>query len=500
MDAALWELLDEGESEDEVAAIIRLGQPGVAPPGVRLVAEFGHIATCRVKRGEIIKTREAETVASFKAPRIFGPEPEPDDELLEDISESFTFVDERRPPEETATGRRCLIGVVDWGCDFAHPDFRHPDGTTRLLALWDQRPQTNRTVPVPYGYGVVHAREAINHALKTSDPYATLGYHPADSDTGQGSHGTHVLGIAAGNGRAGGPPGVAPEADLVFVHSSTLASEGPDRLGDSVTLLEAIDFIKGAAEDRPWVINLSMGRHGEPHDGTTLVEQGLDQILRAAPGRAIVQSTGNYFDRRIHSSGQLRPADERQLVWEVAEIDPTPNQLEVWYSGLDTFEVEVIGPDECLRQRAALEAQTAFMLNGVEVGKIYHRRAEPNNLSNHIEIFLHRGAPAGEWIVTIKGKDVVDGRYHAWIERDAACPRCQSNFSAKDAVSISTTGTICNGFRTIAVGAYNLHSPRRELAPFSSSGPTRDGRLKPDLVAPGVRVLAARSAPRAADG
>jgi hypothetical protein len=392
-----------------------------------------------------------------------------------------------------------LIGVVDWGCDFAHPDFRHPDGTTRLLALWDQRPQTNRTAPVPYGYGVVHAREAINHALKTSDPYATLGYHPADSDTGQGSHGTHVLGIAAGNGRAGGPPGVAPEADLVFVHSSTLASEGPDRLGDSVTLLEAIDFIKGAAEDRPWVINLSMGRHGEPHDGTTLVEQGLDQILRAAPGRAIVQSTGNYFDRRIHSSGQLRPADERQLVWEVAEIDPTPNQLEVWYSGLDTFEVEVIGPDECLRQRAALEAQTAFMLNGVEVGKIYHRRAEPNNLSNHIEIFLHRGAPAGEWIVTIKGKDVVDGRYHAWIERDAACPRCQSNFSAKDAVSISTTGTICNGFRTIAVGAYNLHSPRRELAPFSSSGPTRDGRLKPDLVAPGVRVLAARSAPRNAD-
>lgn len=499
MDAALWELLDEGESEDEVAAIIRLSRPGVAPPGVRLVAEFGHIATCRLKRRDILPTREAKTVGSLKAGRVHGPEPEPDDELLEGIPESLTFVDERRPPGESATGRGCVIGVVDWGCDFAHPDFRNPEGKTRLLALWDQRAQKDRKAPAPYGYGVVHMREAINHALTTSDPYATLNYHPADADTGQGAHGTHVLGIAAGNGRGGCPPGIAPEADLVFVHSATLAREGPDRLGDSVTLLEAIDFIKRVAGDRPWVINLSMGRHGEPHDGTTLVEQGLDQVLRAAPGRAIVQSTGNYFDRRIHSSGQLRPSEQRQLVWIVEEIDPTPNQLEVWYSGLDTFDVEVVGPDECLQQSAALDEQAAFIVKGIEVGKIYHRRAEPNNLSNHVEIFLHRGAPNGRWIVTLKGKEVLDGRYHAWIERDAACPRCQSTFSVDDAVSTSTTGTICNGFRTIAVGAYNLHSPEHELAPFSSSGPTRDGRLKPDLVAPGVRVLAARSAPREPD-
>jgi len=59
-----------------------------------------------------------------------------------------------------------------------------------------------------------------------------------------------------------------------------------------------------------------------------------------------------------------------------------------------------------------------------------------------------------------------------------------------------TTGTICNGLRTIAVGAYNPHSPGRELAPFSSCGPTRDDRVKPDLIAPGESILAARSAPR----
>jgi subtilisin family serine protease len=498
MDAALWELLAEGNSEDEVAAIIRLGQPGIAPPGVRLVSQFGHIATCRLQRGAILATREDGAVASFKASRVLAPEQEIEDSALEDLPESFAYLDERRPPDETATGRGVVIGVIDWGCDFAHPDFRNPDGSTRLLALWDQRSQEGANSPGPYGYGVVHTREAINKALANADPYAALNYHPADSDTGRGSHGTHVLSIAAGNGRGGGPEGVAPEALLVFVHSSPISHERSDRLGDSVTLLEAVDFIAHVAGDCPWVINLSMGRHGEPHDGSTLVEQGLDEALRSTPGCAVVQSTGNYFERGIHSSGQLRPAEERSLTWEIEEVDPTPNQLEVWYSGLDAIELGLTAPGHSSGQVAFPGEQVVVSVAGREIGKIYHRRAEPNNLCNHIEIILYPGAPPGSWEVRLKGKDIVDGRYHAWIERDAACPRCQSRFSVGDSVATNTTGTICNGFRTIAVGAYDPHSPRHELAPFSSSGPTRDGRLKPDLLAPGVRILAARSSPRKA--
>jgi hypothetical protein len=113
----------------------------------------------------------------------------------------------------------------------------------------------------------------------------------------------HVTGIAAGNGRSGGPTGIAPEADLVFVHLTTL-DQGDDKveLADSATLLEAIDFVRRVAGARPWVVNLSMGQTGDPHDGTTLVEQGLDAALTEAPGRAIVQSTGNYWDARLHSS------------------------------------------------------------------------------------------------------------------------------------------------------------------------------------------------------
>ena len=138
MDPELWEMLEEGDSEDEVAAIIRLGQPGIVPPGVRVIAQFGEIVTVRIiKRGSILDIREEAEVASFKAQGPpYGPDVELDDtELLEGLPEAIQPSDERRPPLLDATGRDVVVGIVDWGLDFAHPDFRNPDGSTRILAL-----------------------------------------------------------------------------------------------------------------------------------------------------------------------------------------------------------------------------------------------------------------------------------------------------------------------------------------------------------------------------
>jgi len=502
MDPALWELLEEGSSEDEIAAIIRLRQPRVFPPGVRVIAQFGEIVTVRMKRGAILEIHEDTEVASFKAPGLpMGPDVESDDaEMLDDLDLTIRPSDERRPSSLDATGKNIVIGIIDWGLDVNNLAFRNPDGSTRILALWDQRGNPQPDSPQPYGYGIVHNSEGINQALASSDPYAALGYHPADSDRGRGSHGTLVASIAAGNSRDGSPSGIAPEAELVFVHPTTWGRGSSGKLGDSVTLLEAIDFIMKIAGERPWVINLSMGRAADRHDGTTLVEQGFDAILKAAPGRAICQSTGNYYNRKLHASGQLRPAEERKLTWEISKSDITPNELEIWYPGRDKFEVEIHSPDNQLTARLKLGERMPLVINDQLIGRGYHRATEPNNLDNHIVILLYKEAEAGDWEVTLIATDVVDGRFHAWIERDSACPDCQSRFRPEDADPTSTTGTICNGLRTIAVGAYDPHVPNQPVAPFSSMGPTRDNRLKPDLCAPGVNILGARSAPRDFNG
>jgi outer membrane protein OmpA-like peptidoglycan-associated protein/subtilisin family serine protease len=496
MDPALKELM-KGSGDDEVEAIVRLDPEGNVPPHVRVIARFGEIATVRLPRERIAETWADESVVSLKAARPFGLDPDPlpaaaatEAEDLEEETE-----DRRRPEGIDATGRGVVVAVLDWGFDFAHPNFRNRDGSTRALALWDQAAPGRG--PEPYGYGRLYTREEIDRALRHDEPYRALGYHPASGDpTGKGAHGTHVLDIAAGNGRAEGAPlGIAPEADLLFVHLATRGGIGEQAsLGNSVTLLEGLDWVNRMAGGRSWVVNMSVGRHGGPHTGLTLVEQGLDALLAAAPGRAVVQSTGNYYAARVHASGYLRPGHQHTLRWCTDQADVTPNELEVWYPGRDVFGLEVRSPDGRTEVRVPLGGQAAIEIGGREVGRAYHRAKDPGSGDNHVDIFLDPRAPAGCWQVVLTGEDVIDGRFHAWVERDAGCPSCQSRLDPGDADPATTTGTIANGFRSITVGAYDAHSGDRTLGAFSSCGPTRDGRLKPDLLAPGVRVLAARSA------
>lgn len=494
MDPELYELLQEGAPEDEVAVVLRLRDPARFPAGAEVIARFGHIVTARVRRGQIPGVREDPAVASVKAPRSVSPDLEVLDAELTaaEASEAFAPQDERRPPDLRATGRGVVVGVIDWGCDFAHPDFRHPDGTTRLLALWDQRPRGERGAP-PYGYGRLFGPAPLNAALAAPDPYAALGYHPADADAGLGAHGTHTLGIAAGNGRGGGPSGVAPEAGLVFVHLG--AREGPDAvpLGNSVELLEGLDLISRVAGARPCAVNLSLGRHAGEKTGRSLVERALDEWVSLRPGRAVVQSCGNYFERRTHLGLTLRPGETRTFEVRVSPGDRSPNELDLWYPGRDRLGVEVRSGDGRVTAQAARGERATAALNGGEVLRVHHRAHDPNNGDHQVSVHLGVVQGLTAWEVTLTGEDVQDGRVHVWIERDSACGSCQSRFPREEADARSTLGTICTGFRTLAVGAYDPHRGERPLGRFSSSGPTRDGRVKPDLIAPGVMVLAPRS-------
>ena len=160
-------------------------------------------------------------------------------------------------------------------------------------------------------------------------------------------------------------------------------------LGNSVALLEAVDFIRREAGECPVVINLSIEAHGGPHDGCTLVELGLDAFLTEAPGRCICQSTGNYFRTATHVSGVLRAGERRRFTWWTDAADVTPNELELWYSGQDRFVIELSAPQRDTIWRVPLGERAAIEVEDEIVGRIYHRAYEPNNGDHNALMFLY---------------------------------------------------------------------------------------------------------------
>jgi outer membrane protein OmpA-like peptidoglycan-associated protein/subtilisin family serine protease len=512
VDPALWELLraEAGADGDRVLeAIIRLARPGIEIPDIRIVSRFGTVATCRIRARDIVPVRARHDVVSLKAAHGLSPgfEPTTGAAAADALPPAgFRPADVRRSPGLTLTGKGVVVASVDWGLDVDSAAFRwsadpaaaggnRPVGGTRFLSFWDQRDLAAGPRPDPYGYGTVHDREQIDRALHDPRPYEQLGYHPAIADRGgHGTHGTHVLDIAAGNGQAGGPAGIAPEADLIFVHLADRTTGGLANLGDSVRLLEAVDFISRMAGSQPCVINISAGRTCGPKDGTTLVERALDELLAATPGRFVVNSVGNYFGWRTHSCGRIAPEESRSLTFVIDPADITLNELEIWYDGADEFAVRIDPPGYTGSRAVRLGERSDLLIEGQAVGRVYHRRHDPNNGDNHIVAYIDPIGRAGNWTVTLEARQVKSGRFHAWIERDDTCRGCQARFTLADSSPVTTIGTIAASRVPLIVGAYDGHDPVWPVAPFSSSGPSRDHRPKPDLVAPGVDVLAARSA------
>jgi subtilisin family serine protease len=480
----------------EIPVLARVADPAAwrALPDVRDGVEIGAardggvIVTGRVPVDRIESLRQDPTVLSLKAATLLRPTL---DATTRSIGSRKTLLPAGARGRQ---GEGVVVGVIDFGLDFVHQNFRNADGSTRLLALWDQD-----GTPRPKGavaYGRVHERGDIDKALRAKDPYAALRYEPEPA-----SHGTHVTDIAAGNGRGTGTPGVAPNADIVFVELSAgdVPWDGPDVLGrtfgDSVHLVEALKFILDRAGDRPCAVNLSLGTNGGPHDGSTLVEQAIDALVTAKSDRAVVIAASNAYADGIHASGIVRAGKTVDLSWEISRGDDTSNELELWYDGDDRLDVELIGPDGESLGKVALGESATARSKGRPVLFAAHRANDPNNGDHAVNVFLDAGAPPGPWTLRLHGADVKDGRFHAWIERDDAGP---SSFAARPLDNSHTLGSISCGHHSIVVGSYDAHRAATPISFFSSAGPTRDGRPKPEVSAPGHQVVAASA--RSSDG
>lgn len=187
------------------------------------------------------------------------------------------------PLRRVYTGKNVLMGIIDTGLDIDHPDFKDTLGNTRILKIWDQYQPDNGTSS--YGYGVVWDSTSINNGTCTH-----IDYNGVD-------HGTHVAGIACGNGLAvDNYAGVAPEASIVAVASN----EGSSNWSSSV--VDAAKFIYDVADtyNMPCAINLSMGSYFGSHDGTDAASLLIDSIVNYKPGRIFVAAAGNAGDFSIY--------------------------------------------------------------------------------------------------------------------------------------------------------------------------------------------------------
>jgi subtilisin family serine protease len=431
-------------------------------------------------------------------------------------------------------GEGVLIGIIDvQGFDFSHPDFLDDQGNTRFYSIWDQggnaRPNPSRQAPVgmdrsQFNFGAEFKQPHMNAAIAA----ASNGNLPAyelerQSQIAESSHGTHVASIAAGN------RGVCRRSKIAAVLISLPENDYERRRSfyDSSRIVHAIDYLISVAEELglPVSINISLGTNGHAHDSSAAVSRWIDSSL-AVPGRAVCVAAGNagqevaafegdtgYVMGRIHTSGRIPSAGlNRDIEWLVVGngiADLSENELEIWYNAQDRFRVSVrppggnwIGP---VRPQEFIENR---QLGDDTFISIYNELYNPANGNNYIAVYLSPylstdrpilGVRAGKWTIRLEGEDVRCGDYHGWIERDDPrrlgrigdrdAWRFPSFFSQTSNVDNSSVSSLACGQRVISVA--NLDADAERISISSSQGPTRDGRQKPDVAAPGTNIVAA---------
>lgn len=374
------------------------------------------------------------------------------------------------------TGRGVLTGVIDSGIDYFHEDFRNEDGTTRILLLWDQ--DRDR----------VYTSQEIDEALAAPSRRQGLEIVPSADLSG---HGTAVAAIAAGNGRAGGGVyrGIAYESDLVVVK---LGAPLSDNFPRTTQLMRAVNFIVRQAQDMrmPVAINISFGNTYGSHDGTSLLETFMDDISNI--GRSvIVAGTGNEGAGAGHTSGILVMGRDTDAELSVAPFE-TGLGVQLWKSYVDEFAVSLITPsgDAIGPIDSRLGPQT-LRYGGTRI-LIYYGKPSPYSKAQEIYfdfIPVASYLDSGIWTFRLMPRRIVTGQYDMWLPSRNILNPSTRFLQASPETTLTIPSTAAS---VVSVGAYD--DSYQSYADFSGRGFTRQTRqVKPDLAAPGVDIITAKS-------
>jgi subtilisin family serine protease len=464
--------------------------------GLVVVGDVPGVAIGEIDEANLEKLEELENVS------YISTEPPPREQLSTSVPE--IHADLVRTASTPYTGAGVVIGILDTGIDIFHKNFQKPDGSTRILSIWDQSlvATGSQHPPAGFTFGVEFTAADIAAGLAHPD-------QPFGHQDGPSGHGTHVAGIAAGNGRQSdgctSPTywGVAPEADLVVV--KVLADK--NSANKSTSLTQAVQYVFNTADaqtpPKASVINASLSWGNGARDGTSAEEAYFDGILTSTSGRTLVISAGNdgslgdagdvgrgYYGSGSHAQKHINASATATVTLMFPPDDKTPDHIDIWYSsGAGRLQFQVTGPTGPISAAVGVgSATTTTKLNvGTAVVEVTSSIDATNN-KGHISVYVDPPAggmiPTGAWTFTLAETAGTAVDMDLWIASSHADPYPAVAFP--DRVIASTLTCPGTARNVITVAAYG--SQDGKLADFSSRGPTlaTDGRQKPDISAPGL--------------
>ena len=403
------------------------------------------------------------------------------------------------------TGKDVVVGVLDVGFDYTHPTFYNESGTElRIKRVWEQK--STGTPPLFYSYG--------NEIVDTTDMITR------QTDSPVASHGSHVAGIAAGSGFGGDGAeyrGVAYESDLVLVGITPPQSQWHNT--GMTDIIDGLNYIYDYAESvgKPAVANLSWGCSIGPHDGSSLFSQAVDNLT--GPGKIFTISGGNNGDNNVHLQKEFSTTDTvlRSFINWNSGLPDKKTWIDVWGEAGETFCVDLR-----TYKGANPSSTTGFIcLNNTSLDTFLIGSDDDTVYVNltYLDSDIN-GKPHAFFDIYSKTKDLVavsvkgmNGEVHVWmgyVQGTRGYYNDFVTFGFPEAVagdSRYTVGEMGCTESAIAVGAYasknsftNLagqglsyatYVDEDDIVPFSSRGPTTDGRFKPDITAPGLTLASA---------
>lgn len=484
----------------EMAALVRLVASDWTPPdGITVNSKIGMIASIKGSLSAIESLDSDRLVVSVEYSRDAG---------IEDLGTSVPFInaDKVHRPDLSETGDKAIVGIIDSGIDILHEAFLNAAGQTRVLGVWYQKDKDGSG---PHGvdsffsqtYGAVYTHADIQDLITRSKTEGDDIVPSVLRDKGSG-HGTHVASIAAGKAVGELSAGLAPDAGILVVipHMRT-DKDNPLSLGYSSSHVDALHFLKMASlgqnafsQNRcPIAINVSLGMNAGAHDGTSLLEAGFDSItgIGRDPGISIVKSAGNERGRKGHAS--MSPAVGMQTFeWESKDRDRIKDYFEVWYNSFDDLEFILVDPDGNRSDTISTSKPTINTVLGGNKCVLALKSSHEDNGDSRLTILIYDHEDpiqVGAWQLEVIGKTInsQSEKIDIWVERDNS-RAIEFEFSDHTR-TLSIPGTAKH---VICVGATTTTEPPG-LYKRSSFGPTRLKGKKPEISAPGDRIIGAKA-------